>query len=141
MRLLPLKAKLTNLIAIFLVLILIYSGLMISTAESWADNSNELIVVAAQIKIKPQKEQEFIDFCQTLISPSRAEAGAVSYSFYKDESQAHSFIFYEEWKNQAALDEHFQTPYFKEFVKRAPDLLAEPAVIKIYRIASSKILN
>jgi quinol monooxygenase YgiN len=141
MRLISIKVKITNLIATFLFLILVFSGLMISTMEVWADNINELIIVVGQVKVKPQKEHEFIDFSQSLISPSRSEAGAISYSFYKDETQDHSFIFYEEWKNQVALDYHFQTPYFKEFVKMAPDLLAEPAVIKIYRVASSKILN
>ncbi|WP_246828980.1 putative quinol monooxygenase [Synechococcus sp. PCC 7502] len=122
-------------------MILICVSFVFWGSPSWADDDNELIVVAGQVKVKPEKEKEFISFSESLISPSRAEAGAISYSFYKDGTQDNVYIFYEEWKNQAALDYHFQTPYFKEFVKKAPDLLAEPPVIKIYHVASLKVLN
>lgn len=136
-----LKKKLSSFVSTFLAVIIAYVGFIFCPSASWADTANELVVVAGKVKVKPEKEKEFIDFSKSLIAPSRAEMGAVSYSFYKDETQDNVFIFYEEWKNQAALDYHFQTLYFKEFVKKAPDLLAEPPVIKIFHVASFNILN
>ena len=137
----PFKKKLTSLISSLLVAIAVYIGFTFSASASWADDAKDLIVVAGTVKVKPEKEQEFIDFSKTLIAPSRAESGAISYSFYKDETKENVFIFYEEWKNQAALDEHFQTPYFKKFVEKAPELLAEPPVIKVFNISSFNTLN
>jgi len=133
--------KFSSLFSTFLAVIIACVGFVFWVPASWADNVSELVIVAGKVKVKPEKEKEFIDFSESLIAPSRAETGAISYSFYKDETQDNVFIFYEEWKNQAALDYHFQTSYFKEFVKKAPDLLAEPPVIKIFHVASLKILN
>lgn len=111
---------------------------MFSALVDW--NSNELIVVAGQVKVKPERKEDFIALAQSLIAPSRAEVGVLSYSFYKDETQDNVFIFFEEWKNQAALDEHFQTSYFKEFCEKSPDLFIETPLIKIYQVGSFKIL-
>lgn len=136
----PFSKKLASVISGLLVAIAICVSFAFTALPVWADDANQLIVVAGTVKVKPEKEQEFIDFSKTLITPSRSEAGAISYSFYKDETKDHTFIFYEEWKSQAALDYHFQTSYFKEFVEKAPDLLAEPPVIKVFNIESFKTL-
>ncbi|KAF2407165.1 Quinol monooxygenase YgiN [Pseudomonas antarctica] len=48
----------------------------------------------------------------SLIEPIRAEPG----TFYRREA----------FKDQAALDAHFATPYFQRFAATADDLLSEP---------------
>ncbi|AIE73650.1 hypothetical protein D082_11220 [Synechocystis sp. PCC 6714] len=97
-------------------------------------------MVAGNIKVRPDKREEFIALSQTFIEPSRSEPGCISYSFYEDETEANTFLFFEVWRNRLALDEHFQTPYFHEFVEKSPDLLAKPAEITIYKIAETQTL-
>ncbi|QUS61801.1 putative quinol monooxygenase [Synechocystis sp. PCC 7338] len=110
---------------------------------AWADTddvANQSIIVAGNIKVRPEKRQEFIALSQTFIEPSRSEPGCISYSFYEDETEDNKFLFFEVWRNRAALDYHFQTPYFHEFVEKSPDLLAKAAEIKVYKIAGFETL-
>jgi quinol monooxygenase YgiN len=105
-----------------------------------AKGAEDPIVVAGNIKVKPDKREAFIALSQTFIKPSRSEPGCISYSFYEDETEANTFLFFEVWRSRAALDYHFQTPYFHEFVEKSPDLLAKPAEITIYKIAETQTL-
>ncbi|UAJ73997.1 antibiotic biosynthesis monooxygenase [Synechocystis sp. PCC 7339] len=110
---------------------------------AWADTddvANQSIIVAGNIKVRPEKRQEFIALSQTFIEPSRSEPGCISYSFYEDETEDNKFLFFEVWRNRAALDYHFQTPYFHEFVEKSPDLLVKAAEIKVYKIAGFETL-
>jgi quinol monooxygenase YgiN len=131
--------------AIILPLVLI-ANLFLFPFPSWAkdvkamEQSKDLIVVAGSVKVKPDKREDFIALSKTFIEPSRSEPGSISYSFYEDETEKNNFLFFELWKDRAALDYHFQTPYFHEFVEKSPDLLAKPAQIKIYTIAETQTL-
>jgi len=135
------KKRLLNLISTFLGVILIYGACLFSASISWADTPTNFVVVSGQVKVKPEKRKDFITFAETLIKPSLSELGSISYKFYEDPLKENEFLYFEEWKNQEALDIHFQTPYFKEFVKRVPGYLSEPPVIKVYQVASFKVLN
>lgn len=138
----PFAKKGITLILSFFVAVSIF----LSPSPGWADDLASLngmdspIIVTGNIKVKPDKKEEFIALSRTFIQPSRSESGCISYSFYEDESEDNTFLFFEIWRNRAALDYHFQTPYFHEFVEKSPDLLAQPAQIKIYNIASLETL-
>lgn len=138
----PLAKKGIALILSFFVAVSIF----LSPSPSWADDLASVngvdapIIVTGNVKVKPDKKEEFIALSRTFIEPSRSEAGCISYSFYEDESEDNTFLFFEVWRDRAALDYHFQTPYFHKFVEKSPDLLAQPAQIKIYNIASLETL-
>ncbi|QHU99674.1 putative quinol monooxygenase [Synechocystis sp. CACIAM 05] len=122
---------------------LVFTSIFLLPSPSLAEDvkgADDPIVVAGNIKVKPDKKEAFIALSQTFIEPSRSEPGCISYSFYEDETEDNSFLFFEVWRNRAALDYHFQTPYFHEFVEKSPDLLAKPAEIKIYKIAETQTL-
>lgn len=134
------KPRLRNIAFVIVFSLLLIVNLFFFPSPTWAndkkavENVKNLIVVAGNIKVKPNKREEFIALSKTFIKPSRSEAGSIAYSFYEDETEKNTFLFFEEWRDQAALDYHFQTPYFQKFVDRSPDLFAEPAQIKIYTI-------
>jgi len=146
---LPMKSNKIKLLKAFFAVILpliLIANLLLFSSPSWAVNSKEIknakdpIVVAGNIKVKPDKRDEFIALSKTFIDPSRSEPGCITYSFYEDETEDNTFLFFEIWRNKAALDYHFQTPYFHEFVEKSPDLLAQPPQIKIYTIAEVETL-
>lgn len=92
---------------------------------------NMVKIITAYKFIKPEKVDEFIEFTKPIIEKSRAEEGCISYTLYQDPSDNTKFIFYEEWKDQAAIDYHFSTEHFKLAGSR-PDFEARPTVLTIY---------
>lgn len=95
-------------------------------------------VISAQVSIKPEKVDAFIAATKDLIEKSRAEEGCVSYSLYQDPQDKTKFLFFEEWKNQAAVDFHFATEHFKKFGETLNDCASASAVITIYDVAAEK---
>ena len=69
-------------------------------------------IIGARLQIKPDQLDAFIAAAQALIDASRAEAGCISYTMYQNPTDRTSFFFFEEWKDQAAVDFHFATPHF-----------------------------
>jgi len=134
-----------SLLLVGLGITLFFLGSLLLIAEpSWADSpkgNDQLMVVAGKTTVKHDKVEDFIALSRRCIEPSRAEAGSISYNLYQDETQANCFLFFEEWKNKAALDYHFQTPYFKEFMAQSEELLLSPPDIKIYNIDSFTALD
>ena len=49
-----------------------------------------------------------------------------------------NFIFVEKYVNQAAIDTHFASSYFKEFGTISAEMTSLPMEIKIYDIAAEK---
>ena len=93
---------------------------------------NKQLIIAASVKIKPEKVSEFIEQTKSLIESSRAEEGCISYTLYQSPTDSTVFIFFEEWKDQAAIDFHFNTPHFKNFAPISQDCASEPTKLKIY---------
>ena len=97
-------------------------------------------VISGYWHIKPVFENEFIALCKWIAPYSKAEEGYVSYLFTKDEMNENHFLFFEEWKNQAAIDFHVEQWYFKEFMQKANLLLVSKPIIKIYDVEKMTML-
>ena len=91
-----------------------------------------MIVVAAKFTGKPEHKNEILRLATGMVAPSNGEKGCISYNFYKQEPGENEFLFFEEWENQAALDAHFQTPHFVDFMKQFPALIEGAPHIRIY---------
>lgn len=89
-------------------------------------------IIGAKLTIKADRVGEFITAARTIIAASRAEPGCISYTLYQDPYERTVFFFFEEWKDQAAIDAHFAMPHFKAFGEKMKDLAAGPAGITIY---------
>ena len=97
-------------------------------------------IISAQVFIKPEKVDVFLEATKSLIEKSRAEEGCISYSLYQDPQDKTKFLFFEEWKNQAAIDFHFSTEHFLKFGETLNDCASASAVITIYdSIAEEKL--
>jgi len=97
-------------------------------------------IISAQVFIQPEKVDAFLSATKDLIEKSRAEEGCVSYSLYQDPQDKTKFLFFEEWKNQAAVDFHFATEHFQKFGETLEECASAPAVITIYdSVAEEKV--
>jgi len=97
-------------------------------------------IISAQVFIKADKVDAFLAATKDLIEKSRAEEGCISYSLYQDPTDKTKFLFFEEWKNQAAVDFHFATEHFQKFGATLEECASAPAVITIYdSVAEEKV--
>ncbi|MDR2848431.1 MAG: antibiotic biosynthesis monooxygenase [Bacteroidales bacterium] len=95
-------------------------------------------VISARVFIKADKVAEFIADTKSLLELSRAEEGNVSYSLFQDPEDPTKFLFFEEWKNQAAVEVHFATEHFKKFGETLAAFGSQPADITIYDSVAEK---
>ncbi|EZH82351.1 antibiotic biosynthesis monooxygenase [Ectopseudomonas composti] len=84
------------------------------------------LVSLAVLKAKPGKQQELKEGLLSLIEPTRAEPGNLDYVLFEMRDEPGTFYMREAFKDQAALDAHFTTPYFQAFAATADELLSEP---------------
>ncbi len=93
------------------------------------------MMIIAKLNLKPDKAKDFIAAAREMIELSNKESGCNFYQLYQDPYDNSKFVFVEEYKNQAAVDAHFATDYFKAFGPKIGDLVTGPAEIKVISVA------
>jgi quinol monooxygenase YgiN len=84
------------------------------------------LISIAVLKAKPGKQQALKEGLLSLVEPTRTEPGNLDYVLFELRDEPGTFYMREAFKDQAALDAHFATPYFQRFAATADDLLSEP---------------
>lgn len=92
------------------------------------------IVVTGQFTAKQEKREALLQLVKAMFQPSRIEEGCIFYQFYEDPFLANQFLFLERWKNQNALDTHFKTEHFQNFMKIFPSLIEGELLISTYSV-------
>ncbi len=93
--------------------------------------NDEKIVLIARLKVKEDKIEEAKKAALAIVANSRAEDGCLNYDIHQSIEDETCFFWHETWKNKAALDEHFETPFFKEFFNVVQEVAAEPPQINL----------
>ena len=93
------------------------------------------LIVIAYLQVKPEHRQTFLDLATKVAKlTNETEPGANSYTFYESQDSPNLFFFFEDWQNQAAFEEHLQKTYTKSLIEKYPEILAESADVRIYKI-------
>ena len=95
-----------------------------------------MIIISGSAHVSDANRVAFLKIGAEQVANSRREAGCVSYGFYEDLLAPGYFFFYEEWKDQAAVDFHFAQPYCLDFITKARALASTPPEIKIHPVIS-----
>ncbi len=90
---------------------------------SSADTPVDLIVV---FEVKDGLQEKFVRQFEKSVTKSRTEAGNILFHFHKVRGSNNKFVLYERWRNQAALDLHFEKPYTKELFEVFKTTLVKP---------------
>ncbi len=91
--------------------------------------STKNVVVVATLEAKPGREAELKQLLQSLLEPTRREAGCMQYDLHVSADQPTKFLFYEIWASREALEAHFQSPHLTAALPRAGELCAvEPGI-------------
>ncbi|MDQ0299277.1 quinol monooxygenase YgiN [Salibacterium salarium] len=88
------------------------------------------------MKVKTDVHHTFLERTKELVKQSQLEEGNISYKLYQDTDHPNTFVMIEEWKDQHAVDHHFESSHFKEFGKITEELLQEPPHVVKYSATS-----
>ena len=88
--------------------------------------------VIARVFVKDGQETAFLEVTTPLIQATRAEEGNISYSLYQSTTDPKEFIFYEEYKDEAAFAAHGSSAHFATFANAITDMLAKDLIIEDY---------
>ena len=99
--------------------------------------NDEKIVLIARLKVKAGRVEELKKAALKIVEDSRSEEGNINYDIHQSIEEETVFFWHETWKNKAAIDEHFVTPFFGEFFKTVEEVAAEPPQINL----TKKITN
>lgn len=100
--------------------------------------SNENTVLIARLKVKKESVETAKTAALAIIEDSRGENGCLNYDFHQSIDDETVFVWHETWANRAAIEEHFEKPFFKELGAKLKDLIDEPLQITLTKMVSEK---
>ena len=86
-------------------------------------------VVVARVTVKEGQEAAFIAVGNVLVEATRKEPGCLFYTLYQSTTAPGTFVFYEEYKDQAAFDFHANSDHFNAFAGAIGDMLDGDLVV------------
>jgi PTH1 family peptidyl-tRNA hydrolase len=88
-------------------------------------------IVIARLAINKQSGEEFQKLVAEIVAQSQKEEGCLSYNVYTDfGNEVFTYVFWEDYKNEAALENHNNSAHFKQFfAAAAPLFCCEPVLI------------
>jgi quinol monooxygenase YgiN len=91
---------------------------------------DQTTLVLAHFAACDKTADQLHDLLESLLTPTRAEAGCVMYNLWRSRADPRRFTLVEAWASDGALDRHLETPHLIDAKQRFPDLLAEPLRIE-----------
>jgi quinol monooxygenase YgiN len=85
--------------------------------------------VVAVLTAKAGSEAVLQAALASLVEPTRAEAGCISYDLFQSAVDASTFVTVEKWQSQTDLDAHMKTPHVAQALGAAGDAFAGPPAI------------
>ena len=89
-------------------------------------------VINARIMVKPEAIEQFVALAKTMVEKSNSEQGCLTYKLYQEVENTQSFIFYEIYENQDAVNLHNSTTYFKYFIEQISELALEKTLVDVF---------
>lgn len=90
-------------------------------------------IIIARLQVIEGKESELLSLTLPLIEGTRAEEGNLTYTMYQNPHNASEFIFYEEYKDDNAINVHGNSAYFQAFAQGVKPLLVKDMDIQVFQ--------
>lgn len=91
-----------------------------------------MLICTARDFIKQDKINEYKSLIFKLIEETRKEEGNISYVLHEDIENKGHFLLIEKWKDQEALDFHFNSEHFKTLVEEISRLHTADSIVNSY---------
>lgn len=94
------------------------------------------IRVIAQARARQGQIDTLLEHALTLVAPTRAEAGNISYELLQDSEDSDQLIFIEEWADRARFAEHLASDHLQRYAAATQDLLDGDLKIQVCTVLS-----
>ena len=91
-----------------------------------------MIVLKVDMLVKPGSEAKCCEYIRILQEHSRKEPGCLMYIGHQSIEDPRKFLFYEQYKDAAALEAHRNAPYFKQYVIGGLDTIMDHRTRDLY---------
>ena len=76
------------------------------------------VILSVVIEAAAGRERDLAAMLSKLVEPTRSEPGCLGYELNSSQEKSGTFLFYEKFASQAALDDHIKSPHFQGFLKQ-----------------------
>jgi quinol monooxygenase YgiN len=98
------------------------------------------LIIAGTVRVPPENLERFRPHMQAMLAASRAEDGCQAYSYAVDVAEPGLVRVFEAWRDQAALDAHFNTPHMATWRSHWPEFGVSDRRLFAYETASERPL-
>lgn len=95
---------------------------------------SEIRIVATLIA-KPEHTATIHRAVERVVEPSRQEVGNIQYDLHEEIGHKGTYVFFEVWASQEAVDHHNNTVHFQNFVKEIEGKLEMLDIKVLHQIA------
>ena len=86
-----------------------------------------MLCLAVKLTVKAGEEERVADLFRPLEAASRKEPGCLFYTVHRHQEKPRIFFVYEQYKDDAAIEAHRNSPHFKQY-----------AADQIYKVVESR---
>lgn len=98
------------------------------------------IIVAGTVRVPPENLDAFRPHMARMLAASRAEDGCVTYSYAVDVQDPGLIRVFEAWRDEAALQAHFQTAHMADWRASWPQFGVSDRNLSLYEVAAERPL-
>jgi quinol monooxygenase YgiN len=91
-----------------------------------------MVVLAVTWTANPGHENEVAEIFTKLQTASRQEPGCLMYTVHRHKTDPRHFFIYEQYRDQAALEAHRNSPHFQEYAVKALASIGERTQGNLY---------
>lgn len=89
------------------------------------------VIVFASFIPKDGGDAGVEEILKGMVKPTRSEPGCEVYDLFRSTEEPLTYHLFEVYRDRAALEAHRETPHYKAYRSKVPDLLAEPIGVKV----------
>lgn len=93
-----------------------------------------MIRIVARHVVKKECVQKYQTLVKELVDATRKEKGCTVYCSNQSIQDERIHCFLEDWQDQASIDAHIKSEHFTRIVPMFNDLLAEEAIMDLYKV-------
>lgn len=98
------------------------------------------LIIAGTVRIAPERLAAFRPHQDAMLAASRAEDGCLTYSYAVDVQDPGLVRVFEIWRDQTALDAHFQAPHMATWRAAGVEFGVSDRQLSLYEVASERLL-
>jgi quinol monooxygenase YgiN len=96
------------------------------------------VIIAGTVRLPPEQLAGLKPHMHRMLAASRAEDGCVAYSYAEDVAEPGLIRVFEVWRDQAAIDAHFQAPHMAEWRAAWPQFGVTDRRLSLYEVAAER---